>query len=465
MVSLPTVPLVDGGPGCGYAAGVEYSEALSYILGFSDYERHIGGVWPATRFSLERVERLCELLGRPQNAYPCVQVAGTKGKGSTAAMIQAALQAGGYHVGLFTSPHLHCFRERVRVGDDLIAEAELASLVAEIRPSVEALHARTPELGALTTFEVLTALALLYFARRQVDIAVLEAGLGGRLDSTTVVRPAVAVITSISLDHTQVLGDTIAQIAGEKAGIIKDGALVVSAPQRPEAADVLDRVARQYQATLLLGERDWQWWEEPGEPGRPLLGLAGPRGTHHGLAVGLLGRHQLLNAATAVIALDTLRGRGLNLNEEAIAAGLRRVRWPGRLEVVRDRPTLVLDGAHNDDSARRLREALADIFPCRRLILVLGTSSDKDVAGIVRELAPAASAIVVTRSRHPRSAPTAQLQGHCREYTNAVTEADNVPAALAQALARTEPEDLVCVTGSLFVVAEAREALGLAAPC
>ena len=449
----------------GYAWSVNYADALSYILGFSDYERHIGGVWPATRFSLERVQRLCELLGRPQAAYPCVQVAGTKGKGSTAAMIQAALQAGGYRVGLFISPHLHCFRERVRVGDEMIGEDELASLTAEIKPHVDELSAHAGDLGSLTTFEVLTTLALLHFSRRKVDVAVLEAGLGGRLDSTSVVRPAVAVITSISLDHTHVLGDTIAQIAGEKAGIIKEGALVVSAPQRPDAAEVLGRVARERGATLLLGERDWRWWDEPGERGRPLLGVSSHWGTHRGLIVGLLGRHQLINAGTAVVALCALRERGLALDDAAIAAGLRRVVWPGRLEVVGERPTLVVDGAHNDDSARRLREALAEVFRYRRLILVLGTSADKDVAGIIRELAPAAEAVVVTRSRHPRSAPTEQLAGYCRGQVDAVVEAADVPAALARALARATPEDLVCVTGSLFVVAEAREALGLAAPC
>ncbi|MHB1133132.1 MAG: bifunctional folylpolyglutamate synthase/dihydrofolate synthase [Chloroflexota bacterium] len=444
---------------------MEYQEALDYILGLSDYERSIGGSWPATRFSLERVARLCELLGRPQDVYPCVQIAGTKGKGSTAAMIAAALGAAELRVGLFTSPHLHCFRERVRLGEEMIPEGELARLVDEIKPRAEELQALAPELGTLTTFEVLTALALLYFARAHVDVAVLEVGLGGRLDATSVVRPAVAAITSISLDHTHILGDTLGQIAREKAGIIKPGAFVVSSPQATEAAQVLDEVAAAQSAELLLGEREWRWWQEGGRGGAQRLVVTGGLGTFRGPLPALLGRHQLGNAATAVVVLQALRVWGLRLPDEAIATGLATVRWPARFEVAGRRPWVVIDGAHNDDSAWRLREALAEQFPDQRLFLVLGTSADKDLAGIVAALAPAASEVLCTRSRHPRSASVESLLALCQAQGVVARPAADVATALRQALTLAGPEDVVCAAGSLFVAAEAREALGLGQPC
>jgi dihydrofolate synthase / folylpolyglutamate synthase len=441
---------------------VNYEDALAYILSFSDYERSIGGTWPATRFSLARIEALCALLGRPQDDYPVLQVAGTKGKGSTAAMLQAALGAGGWRTGLFTSPHLHDLRERIRLGPALIPPATLAELVAELQPAIARLNERVAELGAVTTFEILTALALLYFSHARADVAVLEVGLGGRLDATSVAHPRVAVITAISLDHRHILGNTIAEIAREKAGIVKEGALVVSSPQVPEAAEVLVATCRERGATLLLGGRDWQWREQDGPPDRRTLAVASLYGELAGLRPALLGRHQLVNAATAVVALQALKERdGPAVDANAIAAGLSSVVWPGRFEVVPGRPTVVVDGAHNDDSARRLREALAEQFPGRRLILVIGTSADKDLPAIVRELAPAAARVICTRSRHPRSAPADLLVSLCREEGVAAEEAADVPAALARARLLAHPTDVVCATGSLFVVAEAREALGL----
>ena len=440
---------------------MNYEEALAYIQGFSDYERRTDPAWSPTRFSLERVERFCALLGRPQDAFTSVHVAGTKGKGSTAAMIHNALATAGRRPALFTSPHLHCFRERIRIGQELIAEEELAALTAELVPYVDRLHADYPDLGRLTTFEVLTGLAFLYFARQGVKVAVLETGLGGRLDATNVVRALVSVITSISLDHTQVLGNTLAAIAREKAGIVKSGGLVISPPQAPEALAVLEEVCRAREAELRLGGRDWRWWEEPKADGQTRLAVGGPFTTYHGLEVALRGRHQHLNAATAVAALEALRERGLAVPRLAVEEGLRTVRWPGRLEVLQERPTIVVDGAHNDDSARRLREALAEEFHYRRLILVLGASLDKDISSIIRELAPAADHVVVARSHHPRSAPAEGLLARCRALGVAAEAGGDVAAALALAREQAGADDLICVTGSLFVVAEAREAFGL----
>lgn len=440
---------------------VNYDEALAYIYGFSDYERRKDVAWSPTRFSMERVERFCDLLGRPQHAFPSVHVAGTKGKGSTAAMLHSALVADGLRAGLFISPHLHDFRERIRVGHDLIPPEDLAALTTEVAPYVDRLHAEQPEVGQMTTFEVLTAVAFLHFARRNVPVAVLETGLGGRLDATNVVRPLVAVITSISLDHVNVLGNTIAAIAREKAGIIKDGAVVVSPPQPAEALAVLEEFCRERGAELRLGGRDWRWWEEKEGDGPARLAVAGGFAAYHGLAPGLRGRHQLMNAATAVVALEAMRERGLAVARESVATGLATVRWPGRLEVLRERPTLVVDGAHNGDSARRLREALAEEFRYRHLWLVLGISSDKDVDAILRELVPVADNVVAARSHHPRALPAETLAEHCRGYRATVRTAPDIAAALALVQARANADDLICVTGSLFAAAEAREAFGL----
>ncbi|MHB1006755.1 MAG: bifunctional folylpolyglutamate synthase/dihydrofolate synthase [Chloroflexota bacterium] len=440
---------------------MNYEESLAYILGFSDYERRRDPAWSPTRFSLERVEQFCATLGRPQDAFPSIHIAGTKGKGSTAAMLHGALMAAHLRAGLYTSPHLHDFRERIRIDRHLIPADDLARLTTMLAPLVSAFEAARPEMDKLTTFEVITALAFLYFQEQAVDVAVLEAGLGGRLDATNVVHPLVSIITSISMDHTNVLGDSLGAIAREKAGIVKEGGLVVSPPQPPEALAVLEEVCRERGAALRLGGRDWRWQAEPGE-GRALrLTVEGPFPTYRHLAPALLGRHQLLNAATAVVAMEALREGGLALPREAVAAGLAQVRWPGRLEILRERPTVVVDGAHNDESARRLREALGELFPHRQLWLILGMSSDKDVAGIVRELAPAAAHVIATRSHHPRSAPAEALAEQCRPYAEVVETAPDVASALATATAQAGPEDLICVTGSLFAMAEAREAYGL----
>lgn len=442
-------------------AGVDYIDALLYINSLADYEKHADPATHRTTFNLVRIGYLCEQLGRPQDTYASVHIAGTKGKGSVAAMIQRAAMAGGLRAGLYTSPHLHTLGERIRVNRHMVSEEEIAALTEEVAAIVERLHAERPEIGRVTTFELLTAMALRYFAQRKVDVAVLETGLGGRLDATNVVMPLVAVITSISLDHTKILGDTLEAIAREKAGIIKEGLAVVSPPQAPEVVPVLADTCRQRGATLYLGGRDWQWEDEPIGDGRFRLSVTSPFGTHRGMPVALLGRHQLTNAAAAVVALEALREKGVPLPTDAIAEGLRTVRWPGRLEVVAKAPTIVLDGAHNEDSARRLREALSGLFPHKRLILILGVSADKDIAAIIRELTPIADQVIVTRSTHPRSATVELLLERCHEQGVAAEAAEDLAAAIALARAQAGPQDLICVTGSLYAVADAREACGL----
>jgi len=444
-------------------AQMDYRAAIAYIIERSGYDRgFVANPFDAETVGLRRTAWLLEALGHPEARYPAVHVAGTKGKGSTAACVAAILRAAGRRVGLYTSPHLHTFRERIQLDGESIAEDAFAALTTEIAPLNARLAEAHPDWGEATAFEVATVLAFLAFARAAVDVAVVEVGLGGRLDATNVLTPAVSVITTISLDHTAILGDTLAEIAGEKGGIIKPGVPVVSSPQPEEARAVLERLAAERGSPLSLAGRDWQL---AGTPER--FDLRGPWGEYHDLRVALSGRHQVENAATAVAACWALRSAGLDVPEEAVRDGLAAVVWPGRLEVVAREPTVVVDGAHNVDSAGRLAEALREGFRWRRLTLVLGIARDKQVEQMLAVLVPLADRIVATASHHPRAAPPERIAAAARAAGGPalpVEEAPSVAEALRRALSDAAPDDLVCVTGSLYAVSEAREALGLAVP-
>ena len=430
-----------------------YEEALDYIYSFTDYEKTTSYRYAPKFFDLARMERLLASLDNPHRRFPSVHIAGTKGKGSTAAMTASVLQAAGYRTGLYTSPHLHTFRERIRVDGQPIGRAEVVALAERLRPLVEGVE-------GITTFEVMTAMAFLYFVERGVDFAVLEVGLGGRLDATNVVSPLVSVITSLSYDHTHILGHTLAQIAREKAGIIKRGVPVVSAPQPPEAMAVIEQVCREREAELVVVGRDWTW--EAGEAN--LKGqwfkVAGGGGQEASRSfwIPLLGRHQLINATLAVAAVEMLRQRGVHIPEASLREGLRRVRWPGRLEVLGRRPFLIVDCAHNADSAQKLAAALRELFAYRDLILVFGASADKDIRGMMRALLPLAREVILTRAHHPRAADPGELREEARSLGWEAAISEDVAGALSQALELAGEDDLVCVTGSTFVVAEAREA-------
>jgi len=431
-------------------APVNYQAALSYILSFTDYEKLPAFLYTAANFDLRRMAELLDRLGNPHLTSPAIHVAGTKGKGSTAAMIASALSAAGYRTGLYTSPHLHTFRERISVDGEMIAEEEFSALAERLQPEIDEVN-RRHNYGEITTFEILTALAFALFSERRVDFQVLEVGLGGRLDATNVVTPRLAVITSISLDHAEVLGDSLAKIAGEKAGIIKHGALVVSAPQPSEAKGVIEEVCRQNGAGLIAVGRDITWKKLTSDLAGQSLEVRGKAGSYQ-LTIPLLGEHQLENAAIAVAVLEALA-----IGAEDIAEGLAQVQWPGRLEILRHEPLFLVDGAHNADSARRLREAVEEYFTFDRLILIVGASSDKDIAGIVGELAPISSLAIVARSRHPRAlAPALLLEELGRQGVRGEV-AESVSSGVERALAIAEPRDLICATGSLFVAAEARE--------
>ena len=430
-----------------------YDAALRRLLSLADYERMAGLSAPAPKYDLARMRELAERLGRPQKTAPVLHVAGTKGKGSVAAMASSILRAAGLRVGLFTSPHLHTFRERVRVQGEPSTEAQFASALARVWAHVEAMGAHAPA-GRPTTFEVLTAMAFDLFREERVDVQVVEVGLGGRLDATNVADSRVAVITPVSLDHTAILGHTVAEVAAEKAGIIKSPSPMVVAPQPAEAIAVIEGAASAARAPLVrvghevtveLREHDLSGQSVRIEtPVRP-----------YDVRVPLLGAHQAENAAVAVAAVEAL---GLGVPEQAFADGLAAVRWDGRFQVLRSTPYVVVDGAHNAHSMSRLCEAVRDYLAPERTVVLFGCSTDKDLEAMVGELAGTAALAIVCRSRHPRAASPDRVADAFRRAGIDAREAADVGSALAEARAQAGPADLVLVTGSLFVVAEALEA-------
>ena len=429
-------------------------------MGMVDYERPATIPGGRARYDLERIGALLEMLGSPHLGVPTVHVAGTKGKGSTTAMVASILNAAGLSTGLFTSPHLHTFRERIRVGGLPIREAEFAGLVEALWPAVEEM--RRAGHGRVTVFELLTAMAFYCFRERGVDAQVIEVGLGGRLDSTNVVQPMACGITSLGLDHTEVLGDTLAEIAMEKAGIIKRGVPVVCSPQRPEALRVVRDVCAAQGSSLTLAGEDLRWSLESATLDGQVFTLETRRRSYH-LSIPLLGAHQLENAAVAVGLVEALAEGGIEVGRVAIEEGLQRVEWPCRLEVLRRDPLVIADGAHNPHSAARLVDAMRSLVPGRRLTLVVGVSRNKDVDGVAYELGRLSPAeVVTTRSRHPRSAEPDLLARGFAAYGAAAHTAESVADAVDEAVASASGDDVILVTGSLFVTAEAREhALGI----
>jgi len=434
---------------------LNYQQAVDYVISQTDYERLAGHNKAPPKFDLGRMEALLERLGNPQNSTPAVHVAGTKGKGSTCAIIAQVLQEAGYLTGLYTSPHLHTMRERIRLNGRLISEANFAAHVGQVKEAAEEVNA-TGVYSPVSTFEILTAGAFCYFKSAGAQFQVLEVGLGGRLDATNVVTPKVSVITSLSLDHMEVLGSTLHEIAGEKAGIIKRGVPLVASPQKEEALAVLKDIASERGAPLVLAGRDITW--EPRS--RDLKGqsfVARSRTRAYDLWMPLLGDHQLENAATALGALEQLIAEGFAISPGAIVQGFRKVSWPGRLEVLKRAPTVVVDGAHNTYSAERLAEAVMHLFSYERLILVVGMNSDKDVHGIVSALAKLRPYVVATASRYPKAAPPETLLSLFSSNGLEGEIKSSVAEAMGSALRLAGGKDMILATGSLFVVAEAIE--------
>ena len=433
-----------------------YPDAIDLLLSLVDHER-TQPVGPRQKaiFDLERMERLLQRLGDPHKASPVVHIAGTKGKGSTAALCDSAIHAAGYHTGFYSSPHLHSFTERIRKNTNPISRDEFARLVASIWSHQEWIG-RNENLGSVTLFEFMTCMAFQCFAENQTDFQVIEVGLGGRLDATNVVNADVSVITSISLDHTAILGDTIGEIAREKAGIIKPGGTVVIAPQRPEALAVILDVCESLSAKPVQVGTDVTWAPGPASIDGQELRVAGRSNTYD-LKVPLLGTYPLENAATAVAALAALQEQGHSIEHDAVRLGFADVTWPCRMEVLGRDPLIMADGAHNEYSMDSMLESLTSYMSFKRLILVVGFSRDKSVASMVRRLAEMNPVVFASRSRHPRSTTPVQIAALFKENGIPATVTDSSAEAMTLAINEADEGDLILVTGSLFVAAEARE--------
>ncbi len=437
----------------------EFGRAIEYLYSFINLEQKRLDRYQASKLDPTRVGRFMELLGTPQNQFPSIHIAGTKGKGSVAAMCAAALRAAGLRVGLYTSPHMQDFRERVRIltpddNDGRISEATFVHLLNDIiRPAID----QVPD---VTWFEILTAIGFCHFANAGVDIAVVEVGLGGRLDATNVVTPLVAVITSLSLDHTYFLGDTLAEIAYEKGGIIKPGIPVITAVQPPEALQRLQEIATERNSPLTQIGRDYTYQcDVHGYWGQDIVvqrhTVESP--AQYKLHVPLAGEHQQLNAAVALAALHMVQPRFPSLTDTAVAEGLAEAEWHGRLEILHrapGTPTLLVDCAHNVDSAMRLAHALTHEYQYRRLFLIFGISADKDSVGMMAQLFPLADLTIATVSTHLRALPLTELAAQAAELGFIVQEAEDVETAVGQAWHAAAPGDLICVTGSIFIVGD-----------
>ncbi len=460
----------------GVAANADYRHALRRLLGLVDHERIASvrsGAHPGRiRYHLGRMQRLLEELGNPQVGVPTVHIAGTKGKGSTSAMCASILAHSGYRVGLFTSPHMHSFRERIQVGGEPVSEGEFAGLVDAIWPAVEYVGREDPD-GGVTMFEALTAMAFIEF-KANATFQVLEVGLGGRLDTTNLASPNVCAITSLSLDHTSVLGNTIEAIAGEKAGIIKPSIPVISAPQPAGAAEVI-RAKCSEMGSPLTEVGTCITYRVMSRDVRGQRFEVRTKDSTYSFDMPMLGDYQVENASIAVGIMEALREGGFSVPDQALKEGLASVSWPCRMEVLSRDPMVVCDGAHNPYSVAQLMQTLPDCFEYDRLVLVVGMSEDKNLSGMIEELArgiqtetsgpPRITDIVVARSRHPRSVSCSKLAGLFEHLPCDVHEGGSVGDAisagtvLARGLIQHGHTPLVLAAGSLFVAAEAREAL------
>jgi dihydrofolate synthase/folylpolyglutamate synthase len=434
-----------------------YQETLDWIYSWIDFSmnRHVD---EAHRFfKLDRMNRLMSLLDWPNREYPCVHVAGTKGKGSTASFIASALRASGYKTGLYTSPHLEDFRERIQIDGEQIPVKDLVDLADKMRP-------RTELVNDVTTFELTTAIAFQYFADQNIDIAVLEVGLGGRLDATNIVDPLVSVITPVSYDHMNVLGNTLTEIAHEKAGIIKANRHVIIAPQAEEAEAEILRMAALQDSPAIVVDQAYSWQSTFHTLDSQHITIENkninPRDENAlvpiELDIPLLGQHQADNAATSIAALEVLRQAGFSISKESLKQGFQNVHWETRFEILRKNPPLIADAAHNGDSMQKLRQTLDDYFPDLPFILLFGASADKSLTSMLDIIMPRVEAVVCTQSIHPRAADAFELQKLIKPYGKPSFAESTAEAGLAKALELAGNDKGIIATGSLFLAAAAR---------
>ena len=455
---------------------MDYEAALAYIEAFIDYERSPDFSRQARLYNLNRISLLLKQLGNPHDELQIIHVAGSKGKGSTAALIASVLTHAGYKTGLFTSPHLITPRERCQIDNELISEAEIALYMDKIKPAIEAVSAS--EFGRVSFFEIYTALAFFYFADKATDFAVIEVGLGGRLDATNVVTPVTTVITPIGLEHTAILGETYAEIAAEKAEIIKEGCSLALAPQHPEARGVFEKVANERNAPIVETkihdaackpascdiERDHRGATSQlvrntdGVPVAQQFDVETDAESYPQLTMPLIGHHQFVNASTAIAAIECLKQAGYSIPKTSVYAGFKNMKWHGRIQRIMASPLVVLDGAHSPVSMEALCQTLRESFRYDQTIFIVSIMKDKNLTTIGNIVANTADTVIATEvSDNPRVASAETIRDAWAGVCKKITACPNPEKAIRQALAAASPTDLICITGSLYLVGQALE--------
>ncbi len=439
-----------------------YSETLAYLFGLQRFGIKLG---------LDHITALLKKLGNPHTSFPSIHIAGSNGKGSTAAFLHSILQQAGYRVGLYTSPHLVDFSERIQINGARIGQDRVVELTRRIR-GVDERMIHDGERGApvdslplprdgdatratITFFEFTTAMAFLYFGEEKVDIAIIEVGMGGRLDATNVLDPLSSLITSIAIEHREYLGNTLRKIAQEKGGIIKAGRPLFTTAHQPQVLAVLKEKCRELRSPCYVFGKDFRGRKQ----GTSAMAFQGRRNRWSDLRLGLAGSHQIHNASLALAGIESLIEGGWAIQEDHVRRGLISARWPGRLELLGRNPRVLLDGAHNSGAARVLQKALQDGFPRRKLLLVMGIMADKDIGPMMGYLLPLADRVILTRPRLDRAASLATLRLGAAPYQKPIVEIEEVGAAVEYALSHAGDEDLILITGSLFTVGEARSHL------
>jgi dihydrofolate synthase/folylpolyglutamate synthase len=416
-----------------------YKESVSWLYSLQKF---------GIKFGLSKTYNLLKAFGNPHLAQRYIHIAGTNGKGSVGAMLESVLIKSGLKVGLYSSPHLVSFSERFRINREFIKKDQAASIIMELKEVIS--KKEQP-----TFFELTTAMALIYFFREDVDVGIIEVGMGGRLDATNVIYPMVSIITNIGLEHQEFLGNNIIDIAKEKGGIIKEGVDLVTGVTQPSVVRLLESLCKKKDAPFWRVGRSVQYRRLPSG----LLGYYGLRDRYTDIELGLQGRFQYRNAALALLTLEILKRKGLFISDEAVRAGLEDLIWPGRLEEVSSNPTIILDGAHNPSAMRLLADSIGRDFDFKKLILILGIMEDKDIKNILKEILPLANRVIYTRPTYYRAADPQYLMDLAREFGKAGEVYLPIKAAIDRAVNLADKRDLILVTGSLFTVGEAKSCL------
>ena len=421
---------------------MSYQETLSYLFGLQKF---------GIKFGLSNITHLLELFGNPHIALKTVHIAGTNGKGSTSVTLASIIQEAGYRVGLYTSPHLINFNERIKINGAEIDEERVVQLTEKLRLKIQDSRF-SEELSKITFFEFTTAMALLYFAEEGVDIAVIETGMGGRLDATNVIKPLVSVITNVSIEHREFLGDTLEAIAYEKGGIIKDKIPIVTGVEQPSALQVIENICKEKEAPLYILGTDFSFHKK----GTGIFSYKGIKESFDDLRLNLIGSHQFYNASLVLAVTELLRERGFSIHKDTIYNGLRNVSWPGRLETVSKDPWIILDGAHNPAGAEVLARAISDDLKFDRLFLIMGIMADKEIGAIISPLAPLAHEVILSRPRYERASSAEGLLPVAMKHNINSVAFEDLREAIGYARSKARNSDLIVISGSLFTVGEAR---------